>query len=138
MRLVLDTNEYLYAFGLERKVECEDINFWLGANAADVELFVPRMVVDEITRNLANPILRRIHRFWKLMECSIDDDGLIPADLYESYIHCGLKSADARIGAYAEWVDADYLISENRDFLSLAGPLPFRVTKAAAFLKEYS
>lgn len=96
------------------------------------------MVVDEVTQNLTNPILRIIHQFWILMGCTIDDDGLIPADLYESYIHRGLKSADARIAAYAEWIAADVLVSENRDFLALTKPLSFRVMKADAFLKQYS
>ena len=76
LRLVLDSNEYILAFGDEPAPDCEAM------------------------------ILRR-----------------------------SLKPADAQIGAYAEWVKADFLISENRDFLALAKPIPFRVMKASAFLK---
>lgn len=49
----------------------------------------------------------------------------------------GLKPGDAFIAAYTEWSGADYLITENRDFLALTS-LPFRVVRAEEFLKRHS
>jgi hypothetical protein len=47
----------------------------------------------------------------------------------------GLKPADAFIAAYAEWVGADVLVTENRHFLSCNPDLPFKVLTAEKCLK---
>lgn len=45
-------------------------------------------------------------------------------------------SSDAFIAAYTEWTGAAYLITKNRDFLTLTA-LPFKVVRAEAFLKQH-
>lgn len=72
------------------------------------------------------------------MGCVTENDDLVPMALYAKYVSRNLKSADALIAAYSEWVKAELLVSENRDFLALSTPLPFRVVKAAAFLREFA
>lgn len=47
----------------------------------------------------------------------------------------GLKPADAFIAAYAEWVGADALVTENRHFLVRHSDLPFKVVTAEQCLK---
>lgn len=42
----------------------------------------------------------------------------------------GLKPAGAFIAAYAEWVGADVLVTENRHFLNHHPDLPFKVLTA--------
>lgn len=138
MRLVLDSNEYILAYGEERAPDCEALIFRLTTQEGNVELFVPWMVVDEITHNLNDRVLRRIHRFWRLMGCTIEDESDAPSRIENAYLARGLKPADAQIAAYAEWVRAEILVSENRDFLALSTPLPFRVMKAAVFIEEFS
>ncbi len=138
MRLVLDSNEYIYGFGAERKPECEGLILRVAEKAGRLSLFVPRMVADEVERNVSGAMFKAVHHFWREMGCSIDDDHIVPGGMLASYLKRGLKDADAMIGAYTEWVRADALVSENRDFLALSNPLPFRVMKASTFLKEKS
>jgi hypothetical protein len=136
LRLVLDSNEYIYAFGVERKPECEALLQCLADPSVQSRLFVPQSVADEVRRNMRSVMFKQCHRFWNAMACAIDDESDIPSRFQNAYLTRGLKAADAQIAAYAEWVGADFLISENRDFLALTKPLPFRVLKAAEFLKE--
>ncbi|MBI3020645.1 MAG: hypothetical protein HYY59_01405, partial [Candidatus Omnitrophica bacterium] len=52
------------------------------------------------------------------------------------YESLGLKPGDAFIAAYTEWTGADYLVTENRDFLALTA-LPFKIVRAEALLKHH-
>ena len=54
--------------------------------------------------------------------------------LCHKYGSAGLKVSDALIAAYAEHVEADFLVSENRHFLSRRASLPFRVARAQEFV----
>ena len=139
-RIVLDSNEYIFAFGQKREVACEAVVRWLIAVAAEgrASLFVSRTVVNDVRRHMPGVLFKECHIFWRNVGTSIDEDGLIPSEILVAYLGRGLKMGDALVGAYAEWVDADFLISENRDFLALSTPLPFRVVKAAAFLREFA
>ncbi|OGH61455.1 MAG: hypothetical protein A3G34_05595 [Candidatus Lindowbacteria bacterium RIFCSPLOWO2_12_FULL_62_27] len=132
-RIVLDSNEYIYAFGAERKPACERLIGRLIEKAEKNSLSVSRSIADETRRNLKRTAFKLCHRFWLDMACRIDDDDNVPKALFASYLVRGLKPADAQIGAYAEWVNADFLISENRDFLALSKPLPYRIMKASEF-----
>jgi len=127
----------VYAFGAERKADCEELLRKAAAAAAAgrARVFLPRLVVAEVGRNMPAVLLKECHLFWNSIGCVIDEDDAVPSALMAAYLNCGLKPADALIGAYAEWVGADFLISENRDFLALTSPLPFTVMKASAFLK---
>lgn len=46
-----------------------------------------------------------------------------------------MKSPDAFIAAYAEWIGADVLVTENRHFLTRQKDLPFKVLTAEKCLK---
>jgi hypothetical protein len=65
----------------------------------------------------------------------IDEDFFVPFELGVKYERMGLKEADAFIAAYAEWVGADALVSENRHFLGLNPNLPFKIVNAEHCLK---
>jgi len=69
---------------------------------------------------------------------AIDEDFLVPFDLGLKYESRGFKPADAFIAAYAEWVGADALVTENRHFLSKNPGLPFKVLTADKCLKLIS
>jgi len=60
----------------------------------------------------------------------------VPFELGAKYESLGLKPGDAFIAAYTEWTGADYLVTENRDFLALTA-LPFKIVRAEAFLKHH-
>ncbi len=66
---------------------------------------------------------------------SIDEDFSVPFELGAKYESKRLKPADAFIAAYAEWVGADTLVTENRHFLTLHIDLPFRILPAEKCLK---
>ena len=80
---------------------------------------IPRLVAIEVTRNLPTAIDKA--RFYRLFferpfAMIIDED--IPTALLVSYIDKGLRAkGDAYIGAFAEWMQVDALISDNRHFL---------------------
>ena len=92
------------------------------------------MIVNEVRSNLA-PI--RFKEFINLIQsvADVDEDIFVPFELGIKYNSMGLKSADAFIAAYAEWVGADLLISENRHFLTRSSNLPFKVLTAEKSLK---
>ena len=90
---------------------------------------VPRLIIDEIRRNLPGDIFREIFALIRSFT-EIDEDFVVPFELGTKYEMAGLKPADAFIAAYTEWVGADYLISENRHFLTRHKDLPFRIVTA--------
>ncbi len=136
MLLVLDTNEYLFAFGAATQLPSVQLLDWLTIHRQSVQLRVPRLIVEEIRRNVSaeafREVLAVIHAF-----TIIDEDVLVPFELGAKYERRGLKPADAFIAAYAEWVGASVLISENRHFLTRQPELPFQVMTAQAFLDTH-
>ncbi|MDH7486728.1 MAG: type II toxin-antitoxin system VapC family toxin [Anaerolineae bacterium] len=104
----------------------------------ELDVVVPRMVIVETVRNLA-PIgmdkqffatIGRSSRFRIV-------DAPIPAELVEKYIALGPPAkADALIGAFTEWVGAQYLISDNRHFLRLTTDA-FEVLQPGDFLRRW-
>ena len=82
-------------------------------------LSVSRLVALEVTRNLTTT--EQGSSFYRLFAdytfARIVDDP-IPAELVEKYSRLGLPAkADAVIGAFAEWQQLDFLLSDNRHFL---------------------
>ncbi len=83
------------------------------------EVAIPRLVVQEVVRNLRTT--EQVKMFYRLLKGSprlLVVDEPVPAELVAKYATLGLsEKADAVIGAFAEWVGAKYLISDNRHFL---------------------
>ena len=139
MRLVLDTNEYIFALGVQRKPSCERLvaAVHLARHAVRVE----RTIVREVIRNLrSNDVSAFFETLHLLLEdgCGIDEEFMVPHHLGLHYQDLGFKEGDAHFAAYAEVVEVDVLVSENRrHFHAMAGHLPFRVMDAEQFLKRY-
>ncbi|MBI4178445.1 type II toxin-antitoxin system VapC family toxin [bacterium] len=131
----MDSNIYIFAFGDEPAADCEQAIRHLTVGIHGFRLHLPRMVVDEVGRNLRADGLKLCHKFWRDMGCAIDEEEIVPIGIIKSYRDRGFKSGDAVIAAYCEHAKVQCLVSENRDFLALSKPLPFRVMKAATFLK---
>jgi hypothetical protein len=135
--LVLDSNEYI--FGLS---EMKDTSVKLLDVLPFVEglkIVVPSTVLDEATRNLSYIHSILVTRFNDLIYgyekfSVVSDEGL--PDVKE-YQRLGLPSeADARIGAFAEWVKADFLVSENQHFLKELKTTAYQVIDAAEALQR--
>jgi len=104
-----------------------------------LQLVIPRLVAQEVTRNLQS--LEQVRRFYRLfheIDWAFIVDEPVPTDLVEKYVHLGLPAkADAFIGAFAEWMEARYLISDNRHFLRELRTDAFDVLDAASFVARW-
>lgn len=129
MLLVLDSNAYLFAVGLTRKSACARLLDRLIATHPAHRFRIPRLIVDEIRRNLPPEVFHELLSALHVL-ATIDEDSVVPFELGAKYEARGLKPADAFIAAYTEWVGAECLVTENRHFLTRRSDLPFRVLTA--------
>ena len=134
MLFVIDSNEYIFAFGLSHQSKSRDFLEKLLDNAHLHVLRVPRTIFKEVQRNLSPEAFQEfnalIHAF-----TVIDEDIVVPFEIVFKYESRGLKPADAFIAAYTEWVGAEALITENRHFLALHHDLPFKILTVEKVLK---
>ncbi len=103
----------------------------------DLKLVIPRLIAKEVTRNLKNPQQEKLfYRLFDKYEFATIIDEPVPKDLVQKYTRLGLPAkADAFIGAFAEWQNIDYLISENRHFLRQLTTNSFQVMDSQEFVK---
>ena len=87
--------------------------------SSSLPLVIPRLVAQEVVRNLAHP--EQAKTFYQLFvsrSFAFIVEEPVPRELVFKYVELGLPAkADAFIGAFAEWLQVDYLISDNRHFL---------------------
>jgi hypothetical protein len=104
-----------------------------------VQLVIPRLVAQEVTRNLTSPEqVRRFYRLFHELDFAFIVDEPVPTDLVSKYVHLGLPAkADAFIGAFAEWMEVRYLISDNRHFLRDLRTDAFQVLDAETFVVHW-
>ena len=134
MRFVLDTNEFVAALGVTDNPPSEVLVNTLLESYPTNTIHIPRTVINEVRRNVHTRIFGEFIRIVQ-PTAQIDEDILIPFELGMKYESLGLKPADAFIAAYAEWVGANVLVSENRHFLTRRPDLPFKVLTAETCLK---
>ena len=134
MLLVLDTNEYLLAVGPSPKLSSERLLDRLIGQSPSHRIRIPRLIIDEIRRNLPPETFRELLTAIRLTT-SIDEDFVVPFELGTKYEARGLKPADAFIAACTEWTGADVLVTENRHFLGRRTDLSFKVLTAEQCLK---
>ncbi len=107
--------------------------------APELILLIPRLVAQEVTRNLYTR--EQVSGFYNLFRerkftCIVDEP--VPSALVDKYTHLGLPAkADAFIGAFAEWMQVRYLISDNRHFLRAPQIAAFDVLDAADFIVRW-
>ncbi|MEJ5309105.1 MAG: type II toxin-antitoxin system VapC family toxin [Anaerolineae bacterium] len=99
-------------------------------------VIIPRLVAQEVTRNLdSRAQVRRFYQLFQNHEFALIIDDPVPEALVSKYSALGLPAkADAFIGAFAEWMGAQYLISDNRHFLCELKAEAFKVVDAETFL----
>lgn len=68
------------------------------------------------------------------LQIEVIADELIPKNLIVKYKEKGAKEGDAIIAAFVEWTEADYLVTENRDFLKEI-KTDFKTVKADGFIQ---
>ena len=105
----------------------------------DLVLVIPRLIAQEVTRNLVTPEqVRLFYRLFHESAFAFIVDEPVPAELVAKYVDVGLRQkADAFIGAFAEWMESRYLISDNRHFLRELNTSAFTVLDADEFLQRW-
>ena len=102
----------------------------------DLVVVIPRLIAQEVTRNLQTA--KQVQRFYRLFyqrTFAFIVDELTPTALVNEYAGKGLPGkADAFVGAFAEWMQVRYLISNNRHFLRELRTTAFQVLEPAAFI----
>ena len=141
MRIILDTNEYI--FGLDSEAGevapgrvLDAIRIFI-EEYEDFRLLLPEIIRKEVQRNipadLEGDFYRLIYSSEKIEHYSMLD---IPIELFEKYRNeKGLKEGDALIAAFAEFVKTDYLISENRHIYRDLDIREFTTVNAKEFLE---
>ena len=135
MLLVLDTNEYIFAFGLAKKQSCREVISLLEDKFPSHNIRISRLIVEEVRNNLSPEEFKEFILFINSLT-KIDEDILVPFELAAKYEFQGFQPEDAFIAAYVEFVGADALVTENRHFLSREKELLFRVVTASEILAE--
>jgi predicted nucleic acid-binding protein len=101
-----------------------------------LNLVLPRLVANEVTRNLSSPSqVRQFYRIFQRGAAAMIVDEPIPDAFLKKYIALGLRAkGDAFIGAFAEWQQVDYLLSDNRHFLRDLATTAYTTLTPEAFL----
>ncbi len=131
MLICIDSNQFIFGLTEMDKDSVRLLNILSEFNVA-----VPRLVVQEVTRNLDTET--QVRKFYRLLygaQNVVVVDEPVPRDLVAKYEQLGLpEKADAVIGAFVEWVGAKYLVSDNRHFLQELQTAAFDVLSPAEFL----
>jgi predicted nucleic acid-binding protein len=132
--VVLDTN--IWIFGLRHQPEqpaCAQVLKHL----PQLHVRIPRQVLLELQANLRHKemrdFFRLLHRHAGQMDLRWEQAELSRIHTYQRR---GCKLGDAAIAAHLEVLGVGTFVSENRDFLYEIIGLPFRVLRAADFLRR--
>ena len=134
MRIILDSNEFIFALG-GQEPNARMLLDALFVETSNHSLRLPRTVFEEVKRNLSVEAFKEFILLLLSAKIPIDEDTLVPFELGMKYELAGFKYADAFIAAYAEYVGAEVLVSENRHFLARHSRLSFRICNAAQCLQ---
>jgi predicted nucleic acid-binding protein len=131
MRICIDSCAFIHAL----QESDPDAAHLLDEIGSGLTLVIPRLVAQEVTRNLQTPEqVRRFYRLFRATDFAWIVDEPTPRDLVEKYTQLGLpEKADAFIGAFSEWMEVRCLISDNRHFLRELHTSAFVVLQAGEF-----
>jgi len=94
--LVLDSNEYIFAFGILKKPACGALLDQLLDTFPTHSIRIPRLIIEEVGRHLTPEEFREFMGFVTNLT-TIDEDFVVPFELGARYELQGLKPADAFI-----------------------------------------
>ncbi len=99
-------------------------------------LVIPRLIAQEVTRNLSLPEqVSTFYRQFSNQQFAFIVEEPVPLTLVDKYTQLGLPAkADAFIGGFAEWLEVEYLISDNRHFLRELSTPAYTVLSPSDFL----
>ena len=113
-----------------------DAGLLLNLISPSLQVVIPRVVAIETTHNLR--VVADVAHFYRLFHerpfARIIDEP-VPAEIFQRYVDLGLRAkGDAVIGAFAEWMRVDCLISDNRHFLRDLRTDAYRLLSPGDFL----
>jgi len=141
MKIILDTNEYLFGLdresGEEASVKLLNVVRLMIEDIKDFKLLLPEIIREEVQRNIPQQLEKD---FYNLIYSSekIEHHPMmdVPMKLFNKYRNeKELKEGDALIAAFAEFMKVDYLISENRHIYKNLKIKEFATVNASEFLK---
>jgi predicted nucleic acid-binding protein len=133
MRICIDSNQFI--FGITGSDSTSETLMLL---LPHLEVVVPRLLINEVTRNLSAPEVKSFYSLLGKAPHIFIIDEPVPANLVTKYVANGLRAkGDAFIGAFSEWQQAQYLISDNRHFLSELKVAAFEVVSPKDFLLRH-
>jgi hypothetical protein len=135
MHICIDSNVFIRSIQVHDPINTRVLDLI----APDLTLSLPRLIAQEVQRNLwtAHQV-RRFYRLFHYPDIARIIDEPVPPELVNKYVQMGLNDkGDAFIGAFAEWQGVAYLISNNRHFLRVLRPDAFTVLDAATFVAQW-
>ena len=134
MRICIDSCVFIH--GLQENNPAARL---LDLVAPGLILLIPRLVAQEVTRNLyTREQVSGFYNLFRERKFAFIIDEPVPGMLVDKYTRLGLPAkADAFIGASAEWMQVRYLISDNRHFLRALRIDAFDVLDAADFVARW-
>ena len=134
MRICIDSNQFIFGIsGVD--ADAERLMMLL----PQLHVVLPRLVIKEVTRNLSTTNMKALYALLSRAQHVVIVNEPVPTTFVVRYLQLGLREkGDAFIGAFAEWQQVDYLISDNRHFLSELSNTTFAVLTPGLFLQRYS
>jgi len=92
--LVLDSNEYIFAFGLLKDENCENLVRFVKDKSSLYLVRIPQIIVEEVRAHLTPEAFKEFILFINILT-SVDADTSVPFELGAKYEFKGFKPADA-------------------------------------------
>src|SRR3989338_5074502 len=128
--IVLDSNEYIKNINEQSDLLnplFQRVGFYFHLH---------KIIRDEVLRNLRNDAEKDFFRLVMENGISVDED-ILSIALFHKYKELGLNKGDIAIASFCEKIGADYLITENRDFLKSKNLADFQVLSLREFLRLF-
>lgn len=134
IKAVLDSNQFIFALR-DKKEFCVNV---LKLSGIRFTAIICDTIIKEVYHRLKELEGKDFASFVvyiiKNLKIEVIDDRLVPFDVIKKYRDMGAKEEDSLIAAFAEWVEADYLITKNRHFLKEIKIDKFKTINAKGFM----
>ena len=129
LKLVLDSNEYIFYFGNKSNEILKLLDF------QELKIFLNDLIIQEVIRNINKENAAKFFNILKNPRFNVIMEQMTQ-NFIEKYRKMSLRKGDVLIAALCETIGADYLISENRHFLKKKIFDEFEVLSLKEFLRK--
>ena len=129
MIIVLDSNEYI-SFLSQNSLFLNGI-----LKNEKIAILINEIIIKEVLRHIKEVIKKDFYKLLFADNINVRNEKL-PFYLLQKYKGMGLKKGDIEIAAFCEYVEAEYLITENRHFLTSLKFDKFKVVSIKEFLRN--